>query len=113
MENADHRLTDQSCLVGMKNRLKERCDGRSGTTRGEVDFDLTSSCISDCRSPEWSLDSISIRQGCIILEVDIVQREGDLRPADLSLADWMKIMKPEDFENVNMDQEDMVYIKVG
>ena len=77
-------------------------------------------CLPVVRYPSWHLNSLTARDGCVILELDVVQRKrqqptnGDLAPQDLDLAEWLNMIKPEGIANGTGNAgEKTVCIKVG
>ena len=76
-------------------------------------------CLPVVRYPSWHLNSLTAREGCVILELDMVQQKrqqpatGELAPENLDLAEWLNMIKPEGIANGANNGEKTICIKVG
>lgn len=74
--------------------------------------------MAPLRYPSWHLNSVTVREGCVILELDMVQQKrqaatGGGKIGDLDLAEWLGIIKPEEIVNGSNNGGKIVFVKVG
>ena len=71
-----------------------------------------------CRHPSWHLNSLSMRAGCIILEIDLAQLRNQSTeslppPGDMDLVDWLNLVQLQDMAGASdIGTENAISIKV-
>ena len=69
--------------------------------------------LSLFRFPEWHLQSISVRKGCVIVELNMVSLSGCLGESSISdLRDWLNVMQLQNTLNLDTTFGNVVSMKV-
>ena len=98
VEYADLQDVPAVILSEMQGRIRSRW----AVCREHNPNDMALTRVScSCRHPSWHLNSLSMRAGCIIMELDLAQlRNHDAEslspPGDMDLVDWLNLVQLQD-----------------
>ena len=94
VEYADLQDVPAVTLSEMQERISSRWVGCWSSSQ----FHGITLTRAPCRCPSWHLNSLSMRAGCIILEIDLAQlqnhnAESFSPPGDMDLVDWLNLVQ--------------------